>query len=106
MSQKDTNFGNTCERDKKKILKDINEDSRPFPSKREYFDSDGNEPTMKVEIALLQSIDKRLAKLQILDVMREELGELRASQEYSQMQIDDLMSENVELKCSIRNCGE
>ena len=57
---------------------------------------------MEVEIALLQSIDKRLAKLQILDVMREELGKLRASQEYSQMQIDDLMSENVVLKCSIQ----
>ncbi len=34
--------------------------------------------------------------------MREELGKLRASLEYSQMQVDDLMSENVQLKCSMQ----
>lgn len=29
MSQKGRNFGNICERDKMKLLKDINKDSRP-----------------------------------------------------------------------------
>ncbi len=88
MSQKDTNFGNTYERDKNKILKDINDDSIPSSGKTAHPDSDGREPTVEIEVALLQPIDKRLAKLEILDVMREELGKLRASLEYSQMQVD------------------
>lgn len=79
MYQKDINLGNICERE---------DYSRPSPSKRLCPDSDGHESTIEVEISLLQSIDKRLAKLEILYVMREELGKLRASLEYSQMQID------------------
>lgn len=38
MSQKDRNFGNICERDKMKLLKDINKDSRPC-NESSCFDS-------------------------------------------------------------------
>lgn len=75
MSQKvSQTFGNTCKRDKK-ILKDINEVSRPFPrQKRAHPDSDASEPTADVEAAPPQSDDKRLTKLEICDVMTEELA--------------------------------
>ncbi|CAK6976862.1 unnamed protein product [Scomber scombrus] len=76
MSQTGPNFGKTCEKDRKKIVKDINEDSKASPGKRACPDSDESEPTMVVEIALLQTIDKRLVKPEILNVTREELGKL------------------------------
>lgn len=88
-------------KEKMKLLKDINKDSRPSPSKRLCPDSDGDESTIEVEISLLQSIDKRLAKLEIWYVMREELGKLRASLEYSR--IDDLI-ENGGAKTLSANC--
>lgn len=50
LEDKRQNFENTCERDKKKILKDINDDSKPFPDKRACPDRDGSDPTMEVEI--------------------------------------------------------
>lgn len=60
--------------------------------------SGGTPETIEVDINLIQSINNRLGKLDMLDSMMQEIKGLRASLEFSQMQIDDLNRDNTELK--------
>ncbi|XP_078140639.1 adhesion G protein-coupled receptor E1-like [Centroberyx gerrardi] len=53
---------------------------------------------MEVEISLMQSINERLGKLDILVELQKDLRDLRISLEFSQAQIDDLRKENESLK--------
>ena len=46
-----------------------------------------------IDVDLLKSINERLAKLDILDILREDINALRASLQFSQYQIDDLRKE-------------
>lgn len=54
-----------------------------------------------MDVDLLISINERLAKLDILDVLREDINTLCDSLEFSQRQIDDLRKENTELKGTV-----
>ena len=54
-----------------------------------------------MDVDLLKSINERLAKLDILDILREDINALCASLECSQCQIDDLRKENTELKGTV-----
>ena len=67
--------------------------------------SDENEAdgVIEVEIGLLKSINERLAKLNVLEVMMKDLNQLKASLEYSQWQIDELLSDNRNLKKSVQD---
>ncbi|CAB1337384.1 unnamed protein product [Coregonus sp. 'balchen'] len=51
-----------------------------------------------MDVDLLKSINERLAKLDIFDILREDINALCASLEFSQCQIDDLRKENTVLK--------
>lgn len=59
------------------------------------------EQTMEVEISLMQSINERLGKLDILVELQKDLRDLRQSLEFSQAQIDDLRKENDSLKGTV-----
>ena len=54
-----------------------------------------------MDVDLLKSINERLAKLDILDILREDINALCASREFSQRQIDDLRKENNALKGTV-----
>ena len=54
-----------------------------------------------MDVDLLKSINERLAKLDILDILREDISALCASLEFSQRQIDDLRKENTALKGTV-----
>ncbi|CAB1335919.1 unnamed protein product [Coregonus sp. 'balchen'] len=56
-----------------------------------------------MDVNLLKSINERLAKLDISDILREDINALCASLEFSQCQIDDLRKENTELKDTCRS---
>lgn len=56
---------------------------------------------MEVEISLMQSINERLGKLDILVELQKDLRDLRQSLEFSQAQIDDLKRENDSLKGTV-----
>jgi hypothetical protein len=54
-----------------------------------------------MDVDLFKSINERLAKLDILDILREDISALCASREFSQCQIDDPRKENDEMKGTI-----
>ncbi|KAL7381518.1 hypothetical protein ABVT39_007066 [Epinephelus coioides] len=72
-------------------------------SEEEVSDEDEADGVMEVEIGLLKSINDRLAKLNVLEVMMKDLNQLKASLEYSQWQIDELLSDNRNLKKSVQD---
>jgi hypothetical protein len=47
-----------------------------------------------MDVDLLKSINERLAKLYVLDILRDDINPLYFSREFSQCQIDDLRKEN------------
>lgn len=53
---------------------------------------------MEVDASLLESINARLSKLDMLDSLQEDIRELKTSLEFSQKQIEDLTKENAILK--------
>ena len=61
----------------------INDGTKPSPSK-------SGERFTDMDVDLLKSTNERLAKLDILDILREDINALCASLEFSQCQIDDL----------------
>ncbi|CDQ84880.1 unnamed protein product [Oncorhynchus mykiss] len=54
-----------------------------------------------MDVDLLKYINERLAKLDILDILREDINALCASLKFSQCQIDDLRKENTTLKGTV-----
>ena len=54
-----------------------------------------------MDVDLLKSINERLAKLDILDILREDINALCASLEFSQCWIDDRRKENTALKGTV-----
>ena len=54
-----------------------------------------------MDVDLLKSINERLAKLDILDILREDINALCASLELRKLQIDDLRKENTALKGTV-----
>ena len=53
---------------------------------------------MEVDAAVLESINARLSKLDMLDSLQHDIRELKTSLEFSQQQIEDLRKENAFLK--------
>ena len=54
-----------------------------------------------MDVDLLKSINERLAKLDILDILQEDINALCASLVFSQCQIDDQRKENTALKGTV-----
>ena len=54
-----------------------------------------------MNVDLLKSINERLAKLDILDILREDINALCASLKFSQYRIDDLSKENTAQKGTV-----
>ena len=80
-----------------------NGDKKQLRSNQAWPESGGESSSMiEVDAAVLDSINARLSKLDMLDALQQDIRDLKASLEFSQSQIEELRKENAVLKRTVK----